>query len=160
MAKFRLAANAELDLLTRDEVKGLLDDWDKQQIARLRAISTYRLPVLNGKAAAGVLSIGGDAAQVIHAPESGYAWSVRHLVIEGLTTGATPDVVNILRNNRIIWQLNGNQFAQTWGRGEITLKGGESLQYLSVGSFAATGSILVHGLAEQVPEEMIGKFYA
>jgi hypothetical protein len=67
--------------------------------------------------------------------------------------------MNILRNNRLIWQLTGNQPCQTWGRGEIILHSGETLQYQSVGTFAATGTIIVHGLAEQVAAEMIGKFY-
>ena len=81
------------------------------------------------------------------------------MVIEGLTAGATPDVVNILRGTRVIWQLNGNQFCQTWGRGEILLYAGETLTYNSVGTFAATGQIIIHGLAQEVPAELIGKIY-
>jgi hypothetical protein len=131
--------------------------------AKLAGIFPVRLPLVTGKASGGVLALGGDAntasGQPPVAPDLGYVWSLRHLVIEGLTAGATPDAVNILRGPRIVWQLNGNIFAQTWGRGEIILNSGETLNYASSGTFAATGNIIVHGMAEQVPAEMIGKFY-
>jgi hypothetical protein len=141
------------------------DDGEARAITRerLRTIKPIRLPLLRGVASGSALTLGGDintaAGQAPVGPDLGFAWSVRHLVIEGMTPGATPDVLNILRNNRIIWQLNGNQFAQTWGRGEIILNSGETLQYQSVGTFSATGQIIVHGLAEQVAAEQIGKFY-
>lgn len=130
---------------------------------KLRALIPIRLPLISGKASGGVLALGGDTnsatGQPPVGPDLGNVWSIRHLVIEGLTAGATPDAVNILRGPRIIWQLNGNQFAQTWGRGEIVLHSGETLNYANAGTFAATGTIIVHGLAEQVTAEMIGKFY-
>jgi hypothetical protein len=34
-----------------------------------------------------------------------------------------------------------------------------ALQYQSVGTFNSTAQIIVHGLAEQVASEQIGKFY-
>lgn len=130
---------------------------------KLRTIKPVRLPLVRGVAAASALTLGGDintaAGQTPVGPDLGYVWSLRHLVIEGMTAGATPDALNVLRNGRIVWQLNGNVFAQTWGRGEILLHSGETLQYQSVGTFNATGTIIVHGLAEQVAAEQIGKFY-
>jgi hypothetical protein len=152
-----------------DKIHAAIEKSDDRRLARtmeqekLRTIVAMRLPLLRGVASGSALTLGGDtntaAGQSPVGPDLGYAWSVRHLVIEGMTAGATPDVVNILRNNRIVWQLNGNQFAQTWGRGEIVLQSGETLQYQSVGTFTATGNIIVHGLAEQVAAEQIGKFY-
>jgi hypothetical protein len=130
---------------------------------KLRTIKPIRLPLVRGVASGSAITLGGDtntaAGQAPVGPDLGYAWTIRHLVIEGLTAGATPDVLNILRNNRIVWQLNGNVFAQTWGRGEVILYSGETLQYQSVGTFSSTAQIIVHGLAEQVASEMIGKFY-
>lgn len=134
------------------------------QRERVKGDKAIRLPLVRGTASGSALTLGGDtntaAGQTPVGPDLGYVWSVRHLVIEGMTAGATPDVMNILRNGRIIWQLNGNQFAQTWGRGEIVLHAGETLQYQSVGTFAATGPIIAHGLAQEVIAEMIGKLYA
>jgi hypothetical protein len=159
MAQFTLKAGATIDLLTKPELRDALTELDAMQVARLKGIKAVRLPLVTGKAVASALTMGGDAGQQLVTPESGYVWSVRHLVIEGMATGATPDVMNILRNNRIIWQLNGNQFAQTWGRGEILLNAGETLQYVSVGTFNSAATIIAHGMATEVPAELVGKFY-
>ena len=130
---------------------------------RLRTRKAIRFPLLNGAAVSGVLTLGGDTGEQLIGPESGYVWSVRELNIEGLTSGGTPDVVNFYRNvsnqGRIFWQLNGNVFCQTFGRGEKILYGGEHLLAVSVGTFAATGTITVTGLAEEVAAERIGEFY-
>lgn len=152
-----------------DKIHTAIEGANDRQLARiteqekLRTIKPIRLPLLRGVASGSALTLGGDqntaAGQSPVGPDLGFAWSIRHLVIEGMTAGGTPDVLNVLRNNRIVWQLNGNQFAQTWGRGEIVLHSGETLQYLSVGAFTSTATIIVHGLAEQVAAEQIGKFY-
>ena len=134
---------------------------DSEERARLRGVKSFRLPLLMATGANPFL-LGGDvtpAGGMNATPDPGFVWSLRHLVIEGLTAGATPDVVNISRGPRIVWQLNGNQFAQTWGRGEMILNAGETLAYSSVGTFTATGKIIIHGMALSVPAEMIGKFF-
>jgi hypothetical protein len=41
----------------------------------------------------------------------------------------------------------------------MVLHSGETLAYQSVGTFNSTATIIVHGLAEQVAAEQIGKFY-
>src|SRR5215470_6292778 len=97
-----------------------------RETERLRGIKTgFRLPILI-KTGSNPFSVGGDfytqSGQMPQKPDEGYAWALRHLVIEGMSTGATPDVINILRAGRVIWQLNGNQFAQTWGRGELWVR--------------------------------------
>lgn len=148
MAKFRIAANAEVDLLTKEE----LDESLAAARTPYQAETYMRLPVLTGTAAAGALNMGGDSNPQ-HMPDTGYVWSLRHLVIQGLTRGATPDAVQIFRGSLVIWELNGNQYAQTWGRGEIMLNQGEALSYRNIGTFAATGQIIIHGAAWQVPAQ-------
>jgi hypothetical protein len=125
---------------------------------RLLTIKYVRLPLLIATLATG-LTVGGDVnqAQAPQAPDQGFVWHLRHIVIEGLVTGATPDVVNILRQGRIVWQLNGNQFAQTWGRGEMRLVSGELLAYAAVGTLASK-TVIIHGTAEEVAAEQEGKF--
>jgi hypothetical protein len=157
MAEIELRAGAKINLLNKEELDQSLGNF-MQPLGSLRATDGIRLPVLI-KAAANPFTMGGDSGTLVQGPDQGYVWSLRHLVVEGLTTGATPDVVNILSRNRVIWQLNGNQFAQTFGRGEIIIRSGETIGYQSVGTFAATGQIIAHGLAEQVPQELEGRFY-
>lgn len=148
MAKFKIAAGADIELLTQAELE--------QSLAANRvpyqAMTLMRLQVINGSAAAGALNLGGDANPA-HTPDTGYVWSLRHLVIAGLTRGATPDIVQIFRAQLPIWELNGNQYAQTWGRGEIMINQGETLAYRSVGTFGAAGQITIHGAAWQVPAQ-------
>jgi hypothetical protein len=164
MAKFRIGANAEIDLLTKDELDtsltSALAEADAAQEARLRGLKRIPLPMIYGTASGGVLNMGGASTTPIATPRAGYVWSVRHLVIEGLTSGATPDVVNITQGPRTWWQLNGNQFCQTFGRGEIMLTNGQAFAYVSVGTFAATGTIVAHGYVNEAPAELAGKFFA
>ena len=128
---------------------------EQEKLAGIKA--GMRLPVINVKGA-NPFTAGGDstANTPLQKPDEGRAWYLRHLVITGLTTGATPDVVNILRGNTVIWQLNGNQFAQTWGKSDIKIAPGESLAYQSVGTFAATGNITITGAVDDYPAEKIG----
>jgi len=121
-------------------VRGLQDQLaaTAEERARLRGIKFIRLAVVRGTASGSALTMGGDTGQAF----------------------ATPDVVNILRAGRIIWQLNGNQFAQTWGRGEILLNAGETLTYQSVGTFNSTAQIIAHGTALETPGEFAGKLGA
>jgi len=158
VAEVEIRAGAKLNLLNQSELDQSLSKQDAQVLARLNATKPVRLPLITGKATGGVLLIGGDSAPET-APASGYVWSIRHLVVEGLTAGTTPDVVNIVRGNRIIWQLNGNQFAQTWGRGEVLLFAGETLAFQSVGTFTSTATVIVHGLAQEEPAQLVGKLY-
>lgn len=130
-----------------------------REMERLRGVKIVRLPLLTATGT-NPLNILPDQSQQFGGPQGpaeGYVWSLKHLVIEGMTRGGTPDVLQVTRQGRIIWELNGNQYAQTWGRGEIMLNGGEFLGYQSVGTFAATGKIIIHGLAWEVPGPEIGK---
>ena len=109
---------------------------------------------------------GGDAAVasggIVIGPDAGYKWALRGLVIEGMTSSATPDILKIRvgsATGRLLWQLNGNSFGQTWGSDELPLNDGEFLFFQSVGTFNATGAITINGWADQVPGEMAGEFF-
>ena len=146
-----------------EEVRRAQAATQAQVMEALRGEKYVRLPLVTGTASGSALTMGGEAASAQQAPAEGYVWSVRLIVIEGMTASSTtPDIMNIRRGTggRILWQLNGNQFAQTFGRGEMILFPGETLAYSSVGTFAATGLITAHGMAENLPAEMIGKFYS
>lgn len=162
MAIFKLSAGAEIDLLTKDEVDSALRDAEERELVALAGIKPFRFQMFASVASSAV-TIGdpstGNVGGVLTAPEQGFVWVVKHLVVEGLTSGATPDVVNIYRSGRIIWQLNGNQFAQTWGSGQIILNPGESLYVKSTGTVAATGQITVHGTIWEVPAQLVGKLF-
>ena len=170
MAEVELKVGAKLNLLSQQELDHSLSKAAKEARAieyeRLRGVKPMRF-IFYGTPASSAVEFGGDSGDgQLQGPESGFAWSVRFLCIEGLTASASaPDVINILRGGagtsgyRLLWQLNGNVFSQTWGRGEMILNAGETLYFTNLGTLAATNSIVAHGLAENVPGEMIGKFY-
>jgi hypothetical protein len=155
--------SARFDTLQKsvDRAVKLQEESQAFLMEQARGVKAIRLPVVQA-AGANPFSMGGDVGTLNVSPEQGFVWSLRHLVIEGMATGATPDVINIRRSSaqgQIIWQLNGNQFAQTWGRGEIVLYAGETLFYQSVGTFVSVATIKAYGMAEQVPGEKIGIFF-
>jgi hypothetical protein len=155
--------SARFDTLQKsvDRAAKLQEESQAFLMEQARGVKAIRLPVEQA-AGANPFSMGGDVGTLNVSPEQGFVWSLRHLVIEGMATGATPDVINIRRSSaqgQVIWQLNGNQFAQTWGRGEVVLFAGETLFYQSVGTFVSTATIKAYGMAEQVPGEKIAIFF-
>jgi hypothetical protein len=165
VAEVELKLGAKLDLLNKHELDDSLAsagriaaDNERQRLAGIKPVR-----FIFRSATPATFPFGGDVSSgsggQLQGPEQGYVWSLRLLVIEGMAAGAPPDVINILRGARIIWQLNGNSFGQTWGRGEQVLYQGETLSFQNVGAFASASQVVAHGLAENVPAELIGKFY-
>lgn len=130
---------------------------EQRERVAARAWKHLRLPELYGTPASSAVTIAPNPGI---GPESGYAWSIRRLVIDGMTSGGTPDVINIYRNavtGAPLWQFNGNNFGYTFGRLELVLKDGDVLQAASVGTFAATGRIRISGELIEVPAEQLFK---
>jgi len=143
----------------------------ERERAKIAGIKPIRFPKLIGTGSTS-LAMGGDNAPPSLAVPEGFVVAVRELVVEGMTGGGTPDVINIWRRGSVpagtvnakvpgegFWQLNGNVFFQTWGYGEKLLWPGEALLYTAGSPFAATGQIIAHGIWELVPAEMIGKLF-
>lgn len=159
MAKVKLDFGAEFEVLTQGELDdSLCRSYDRAALAMVRGIRYRRLPILSGAAVSGVLTLGVTAPE--SGPDSGFAWSLRRIFVNGLTGGATPDVVQLFRNGggeQPMWQISGASPGQTFGRLEAVLLGGETLVVASSGTFAATGQITVSGELIEVPSEMLPK---
>jgi len=126
---------------------------------KLRGVKPgFRLPVIEATGTT-TFSAGGDIGQVLQKPDEGFVWYLRHLVITGLTLGATPDRVQVLRAGEVIWELNGNQYAQTWGKSDIKINPGESLSYRTPPgvNFASTAQIRISGAVDEYPGPQAGK---
>jgi hypothetical protein len=163
MPKITLQGGMHLEVPNREENReDVARVMDERELVQARGLKWMRLPVLLGTPAGSAVTIDGAHGQPPVGPESGYAWSLRRIVVDGMTTGATPDVINMYRNSAggtqaPLWQFNGNNFGYTFGRLEMTLTGGDSLTFASVGTFAATGTIRVTGELVEVPAEMLYK---
>lgn len=163
MAEVRIQAGATIDIPSRHEIK---DTFAAELDARERQLAKgwkwLRLPIYTGTAAASAITIDEKSnGGLLLGPLQGYAWSLRRIVIDGLTSGATPDVINMYRNAVVsqppLWQFNGNNFGYTFGRLEMVIMGGDSLKFASSGTFAATGLIRVSGELVELPAEQLYK---
>ncbi len=152
-----LRAGTPLDIATAEEIRAIVSEELRSAV---RGIKYARMPVLSGTASGGTLSMGGHTSPDVIGPEMGQAWVIRHLWISGLTSGTTPDKANLLVNNQTWWQFNGNNFAYTFGPGELVLQQGEAWQITSTGTFAATGAIQFGGGYWLVPGEMLARLVA
>jgi len=163
MPQIRLQAGMNLFVPDRGDLDdavqaGIEADRERE---RARGYKWMRLPTtLSGLIASSAIQLGVAKGQVC-GPEQGYAWTLRRLIVTGLTTGTTPDVVNLFLNDRFsgppIWQFNGNNFGYTFGRSEMVLMPGDTLSLQNVGTIAATGTVTLSGELEEVPAEMLYK---
>jgi hypothetical protein len=160
MSTVKIHAGAELHNVSPEEFRGIVREEATMQRAQYRAEKWMRLPeVLQGKAAGGALSLGLAVARV--GPAQGYGWRVTRLVVDGLASGATPDVVNLYRNENALgaplWQFNGNSFGYTFSKGQMAFGPGDSLMLVSVGTITATGIIRLSGEIVEAPAEQLTK---
>jgi hypothetical protein len=131
-----------------------------RELEYARGFKWMRLPQLTGTPASSAVLIDEKGNGPV-GPEQGYAWSLKRVIVDGMTAGAVPDVINMFRNSHIgqppLWQFNGNTFGYTFGKLEIVLLSGDFLKFASVGTFAATGVIRVTGELIELPAEMLAK---
>ena len=154
MAKFRIAANAEIDLLTRDEVRGILADWDAEQAARGRGIKTLRF-------SQGVpnVSINGVAFVIPFSPAAGYVWAVRNFAAQLSASTTTRlylgDTGTTGQTNTPLAQLPAALLPSiTFSNTQLTLNEGEYLAFVGGGAANLTAYTLQ---VLQTPAELAWK---
>jgi hypothetical protein len=163
MSTIKLHAGAELHNMSPEEFRGIVKAENTQLRSGLRAIKPSFIPrIMNGVAAGGVLTIGQQAPSGPFGPAQGQMWSIRRLVVSGLTAGATPDVVALYYDDSFTvaqWTFFGSLggYQYKWGRGEITMQPGHVMIFRNVGAFAATGTVQISGQYDILPAEESGR---
>jgi hypothetical protein len=161
MPSVHLQGGMKLEIPNREENRAdVARVMDERELVNARGVKWMRLPEIYGTASGSALTLDEAHGSLIVGPEQGYLWALTRIVIDGMTTGATPDVLNMYRNSTgsaPLWQFNGNNFGYDWGKLRITLGPGDTLKFASVGTFAATGRIRVSGELIEVPAEMAWK---
>jgi len=161
MPKVHIQGGLAVEIPNREENRAdVAAVMDARELVQARGVKWLRLPEMYGTPANSALTMDESHGVAVVGPESGYAWSLRRIIVDGMTTGATPDVLNMYRNSTSgapLWQFNGNNFGYTFGRLEMVLMPGDTLKFASVGTFAATGRIRVSGELVEVPAEMLWK---
>lgn len=163
MARTALELGAYLDMVSPAELETIIAKQAQayfQQYAR--GIKYLRFGPFPTTIAANAFSFDGSGGDqnLAAGPREGFVWSIRRLLVTGLGTGSTPDVINFYRNKPTgipFWQLNGNSFGQTFGKIEMLLLGGETLCFANSGSVTATGQVTVSGDVIEVAAEELFK---
>jgi hypothetical protein len=156
MPQVTMYGGGKIDVPSAREIAEVVSAQEREKV---RGIKDMRLPQITGTASGSAITLGKGIAQV--GPESGHKWSVLRIVVTGMTTGSSPDILNMYVNDtggQPIWQFNGNNFGYTFNPREMVLNPGETLMFASSGTFAATGVITVSGQVDDVIAEMFGKY--
>ncbi len=94
-------------------------------------------------------------------PPAGYGWSIRRLCATGMTAGVTPDIVSFYLNaatgNANFWQLNGNQWGETFSDLQLTMYDGDVLAVHSVGTYASVATLVITGEAMQLADSALSQ---
>ena len=152
MAKFRLSAGAEIDMLTKDELDQSLGSYfAEQETARGSGIKVMRIQGVT-------TSIGTGVAFPIAGPEQGYAWALRSAGFSPSTSAAirvwigdntaTPPATGMVG-----FMPAANFGTIAWSSVQAVLYGGEYLQ-LSAGATCTTDFIIY---AVEVPAQLLWK---
>lgn len=158
--KFKIAAGAEIDLLTRGEMSEVLRNWGEEWIRGRRYRKVNGVGTVDG---AGGLSIGGagDASGEL-GPDEGFVWSVKRLIISGLSDG---DVVTLFANEPSASTLIESGITSTtadptrtqalrWGSNQVVLQAGERL--LLTGASLTSGAVVtVAGQTMEAPASYV-----
>jgi len=163
MASVKLHAGVELHNLSPDEVRGIVAEEGAVERARLRGIKRAQLPRSFGATpTGGTFTLGTTlpGPSGFYGPDNGYICYISRLIVNGLTAGATPDVINLFFDDsfsQIQWQFNGNNFGYTFSRSELLLNPGQGLMFRSGSPFATTSYVSVAGQYWIIPAEMAGR---
>jgi hypothetical protein len=174
VAKYTIQAGLEFDSVSPAELRGELDSWDtrreRQMMQDVRSIKPRRIPPMSGVVAAAAVLIGGDTGQPQTGPTQGNLWMLRSMNVNGLASGATPDLLNMqifgAGSGVSWWQFGGGPsgvpFFAKWGMGELWLEPGEYLGFSNFGALTAAAgtTITVRGTVIQIPAEKVGRLFA
>lgn len=150
MARYKIANNAEINLLTQSELDTSLDrvtkDWYQEAA---RGVSTARFSAIATVAASAVTLPGSDQQRI--GPKDGFAWAVQRVTAAGLSTN---DQLLVYRNSvsalNLVGVITPTASLHPGSKGLI-LRNDETL--IAVGSsLTATGDIVINGEAVELPE--------
>lgn len=157
--KTKLQAGAELDLISKDEMRDVLksvtQDWFNQTARGDR----FKLFSASATIAAGALTIGGALQRdAVLGPADGFVWAVQRVAVFGLTTTTGDPKVTASEPLRLFLNDDGAsslvhpalQGYQAFGEHELVLYPGSTLLVTGT-SLTASGVITLTGQAREVP---------
>lgn len=161
--KFKLQAGAELDLLTRDEIKDVMRSGMRDWVLEAMRGPMPKRFAAQGTITANAVTVDGSNGSGVLGPEAGFAWLITRVAVSGVTlaTDATALYVNAVSPWNLVLPnvtgVTGSTGYHEFPSGQITLRGNDRLILASTGSIAATGQVTLTGSAWEVPETMLWK---
>ena len=158
MSTVRVHAGMELHNMSPDEFRGIVREENAIMRAQMRGVKHAYFPRAFQGVMTGTGTTLGEAFQL--GPENGQCWGVTRLVVNGLTAGTTPDIVDIFFDDSFSqrqWQVNGNNFGYTFNPREFLMSNGHILMLRANGTIAATGAISLAGEYWIMPAETAGR---
>lgn len=159
--KFKLQAGADLELLTKEEVRdvvhGVMQDWVQQAMIGPKMVEVYAQGTVTS---AGALTIGGESADLTAGnlgPQNGMLWSVKWTNVYGLQ-GA--DTLAMYKGPAVPSRLVRTDVAgyQRYGSDELVVRGGTNLQFAGTGLATPAGTVVViTGHVWELPQTMMYK---
>ncbi len=151
MAKFKIQANADIDLLTKDEVHEVFAGW----MAELARGIKWRNFTARDTTAVGTYTIGLDGSDAL-GPAPGFVWSVLRVYISGLGVTAGTDAYSVFTNDNSPTMLvrSGLTRGGEWGPGGFVLNGGDRLVIAGATTGTANADIVLSGQAIEMPVQL------
>jgi hypothetical protein len=151
--KFKIAAGAEIDLLTQGELKDTLRGMMTSWVAEVSMGDRYRRFSAYGDIADSALSIGGTPEQEI-GPDEGFVWSVKRLAV----TNYDPDAealglyINGTDSSGVVEPILSRY--NPYDANQLILYPGERL-WIAGSSLTSSGRVWVTGQARELPISLL-----
>ena len=163
MPKIKLQAGAELDVLSKNELKSVMDTVRQDWFNQVARGDRYPRFAAQGTIASQTLSIGGaEQADQRLGPPEGFVWAVQRLAVAGLTTiTGTPAVATTEPVALYVNDSGASSLVHPAITGyadfadyELVLYPGDTL-LVTGASLTSTGTVTVTGQARELPISML-----
>lgn len=158
MAKVELKAGASFDVLTQKELQQALDRLSMDWMAEVTRGVKFRRFLGSATVAAGAVSLAENVDNIL-GPGAGLTWAVNSLVIGGLASG---DSVDVLINDSDPVDTftraagSGNYVRKSFGQTDLVLNPSDYLTVVGTG-LTAVGQIKLFGRCTEIPRTLTYK---
>lgn len=154
--KFKIAAGAEIDLLTKAEMAEVITGW-MEEVARGPKFRHFS-GITTGAGGGAAWTIDGSQVPNIDmlGPRPGFVWSVTGLWVSGAGVTAGTDQFSVFTNvaNPSRLEASGLTRGEHFDVGQLVLNSSDYLVLSGVSTGTANGQITVSGRAVELPVQL------
>lgn len=159
MAKFKISAGAEVDVLTEKELSQALDRLSADWMAEVTRGFKYRRFLGMGTIAAGAVLVDESSPDNILGPGPSLIWAVNSLVVSGLAVNDSVDV--LINGGDPVASFtraagSGTYVRAAFGQTDLVLNSNDTLS-LTGAALTAVGQIKLFGRCTELPRTLAYK---